>query len=243
MGKLHVGEWLRRVGSDNMKGRLITLEGISGMGKTYFFQQLKEKYKNNPDIVFQDEITDGNHKGFSDTLFEILYSTKSRFFDIGNPKAETLLIAAKQSFDEANYIEPLLNDGKIVICDRGYDTICIVEGIMLSKKYNGSSKEYSNMIYSFLNNFNMIPNRTILLDGNIRESIKRAEERDRKEKDFNLYTKSEKSILTECAKLYREFSKIYKDRIIKINRDNVSENVFQDIMKVIEEEIKIRKEG
>ena len=45
---------------------------------------------------------DGNHENYGSKIFEILFATKSRFFDIGNPKAEALLIAAKQAFDEDN---------------------------------------------------------------------------------------------------------------------------------------------
>lgn len=217
-----------------MKGCLITIEGISGIGKTYFFNKLKEQYKDNKNIIFNGEITDGNYKGYTETLYNVLSSTNSRFFDLGNPKAETLLIAAKQSFDEENIIVPAINSGKIVISDRGYDTICIVEGIMLAKKYPGSAKEYSKMIYKFLQNFNILPQKTIFLDGNIENSIKRAEKRDLK-LNYPKYTASEKKILYDCAKLYREYSKDYKNRIEKINIEN--ENAYNEIIKIIEKEI------
>ena len=127
--------------------KLITIEGISGSGKTYYFNRLKEDFKNDERIYFNGEITDGNHKNYGSKIFEILFSKKSRFFDIGNPKAETLLITAKQALDEDNYILPALNDDKIVISDRGFDTICIIEGIMYTKKYGGNLSDNVNMLY------------------------------------------------------------------------------------------------
>ena len=77
-----------------------------------------------------------------------------------------------------------------------------------------------------------------MLDGNVEKSICRAEKRDMKN-SYNEYTEEEKSIIKECFKLYKEYSIIYKDRIITINRDE--KNAFKKIVDVIEEEI--RKEG
>ena len=207
--------------------KLITIEGISGSGKTYYFNRLKEDFKNDERIYFNGEITDGNHKNYGRKIFEILFSKKSRFFDIGNPKAETLLITAKQALDEDNYILPALNDDKIVISDRGFDTICIIEGIMYTKKY---LSDKVNMLYDSLYLFNRVPDITILLDGDIDKAIKRTEKRD------NLaYTDEEKLILKNSAILYRE--KGLDDRFIIINRDQDSEIVYQEIKNVINNEL------
>ncbi len=219
-----------------MNGSLITFEGISGMGKTEYFNRLKTIYKDSSNVKFNGEITDGNHKGYAQTIFEILMSTNSRFFDLGNPKAETLLIAAKQAFDEEAYIIPKLNQGNIVISDRGYDTICIVEGIMMAKKYGDTAIKYCNEIYNFLYNYNILPNRTILLTGDVESSIERAEGRDK-----NKYTCEERRILLECAELYNYYSNIYTNRFEVINRDREDEEVLYDIDSVVKLELK--KEG
>lgn len=220
-----------------MKGSLITFEGISGMGKTEYFNRLKNLYKDNLDVTFNGEITDGNHIGYADKIFEILLSTGSRFFDLNNPKAETLLIAAKQAFDEENYIIPELNKGNVVISDRGYDTICIVEGIMMAKKYGETPMKYCNQIYNFLYEFNILPDKTILLDGNVEKSIKRAESRDNKK-----YTVEERRILYECAELYKYYSQIYTNRFEVINRDKIDEEVLDNINNVVKLELKRKKE-
>ena len=212
-------------------GKLITIEGISGSGKTYYFNKLREEYKNDDRIFFNCEITDGNHENYGSKIFEILYSKKSRFFDIGNPKAETLLITAKQAFDEDNFILPALKDDKIVISDRGFDTICIIEGIMYTKKYGGNLIENVETLYCVLKYFNRVPDTTILLDGNINNAITRAEIR-----DGLPYTKEELKILNECSMLYNY--KANEERFITINRDQDCNDVYQQIKDVIEKELK-----
>ena len=215
-------------------GKLITIEGMSGMGKTYFFNKLKEEYKNNKKIVFNDEITDGNHNKYADKIFDILYDTKSSFFDLGNPKAETLLIAAKQAFDEEDYILKELNNNKIVISDRGFDTICILEGIMLSLKYNIDLIENVDKLYNILKVFNRKPDKTILLTGNKNKSIKRAQERDKK-----LYTEKEKIILNKSYELYNYYSNKFA-RFVIINRDKNENEVFNNIKGIIDNELEGR---
>ena len=54
-------------------GTLITIEGISGSGKTYYFNKLKEKYKDDSRVIFNGEITDGNHKDYGSKIFDILF--------------------------------------------------------------------------------------------------------------------------------------------------------------------------
>ena len=211
-------------------GKLITIEGMSGSGKTYYFNKLKEDFKDDDRIYFNGEITDGNHENYGSKIFDILFSNKSRFFDIGNPKAETLLITAKQALDEDNYILPALNDDKIVISDRGFDTICILEGIMYTKKYGGNLSDNINMLYDSLCLFNRVPDITILLDGDINKAIRRAEIRD------NLaYTSEERLILENSARLYRE--KALEDRFVLINRDQDCDVVYQEIKNVISNEL------
>jgi len=213
-------------------GTLITIEGISGSGKTYYFNKLKEKYKDDSRVVFNGEITDGNHENYGSQIFDILFSTKSRFFDIGNPKAEALLIAAKQAFDEDNYIIPMLEEDKIIVSDRGFDTICIIEGIMFTRKYGGKLEDNVNMMYSTISQFNKIPDLTIVLDGDFEKALVRAETRD------NLaYTDDEKKILLTSAFLYKELAN-KSERVICINRDEDEEEVFKNIVNVIEKEIK-----
>ena len=86
-----------------MKGQLITIEGISGVGKTYYFNKLKKLCDKNK-IIFNSEINDSRQFGYNKKIFDVLTSTNNRFFDTGNPKMETLLIAANKQMTKKDLL-------------------------------------------------------------------------------------------------------------------------------------------
>ena len=75
-----------------MKGTLISLEGISGTGKTFYRKKLEEEYKDNNGIIFIKEIFDEAQKGLNSKIFSALYHTEDRFFNMGVPLTETMLL-------------------------------------------------------------------------------------------------------------------------------------------------------
>lgn len=201
-----------------MKGKLITLEGISGIGKTYFSNQLKLIF-NEKNVFFHKEIMDEKHKGINKQIFNILCSTDSKFFDTGNPKMETFLIAAKQANDEENAIIPAMQAGKIVISDRGLDSICVYQGILFAKKYGKDPLDYTLNLYEKLKGLCLTPDKTILFTGDIFKAIDRAETR-----DSDRYNEEEIQILTQASRLYLEIAKRNIDRFCVINVDKLTNN-------------------
>lgn len=213
-----------------MKGKLITLEGINGIGKTYYFNYLKSVFN---DIYFNGEINDQGHQGINKSIFEILLSTNDRFFDTGNAKMETLLIMAKQANDEERVIIPRLNNGENVISDRGFDTVCAVQSIMMYRKYGGNIMDHFNNVYMTLRTFNLLPDKTILLTGDIDSSIRRATLR-----DGYPYSDSELDILKKESSIFRMLSEIDKDRFVVIDVDRDTESIKNDLVMTLKRVIK-----
>lgn len=209
------------------RGKLITIEGICGIGKTKCFNELKES-DNLSDTLFNDEINDKCTDEYNKRIFEILTSKKSRFFETGNPKMEALLICAKQTNDEESFVIPALNNYKNVISDRGFDTVCITEGIKMSKKYGFSEKESIMKLYEYLSFFCIIPDKTILLTGNVDNSITRAEKRDEKK-----YTPDEIYIIKRTAYWFSFMAKKFKERFIVIDADLC--DTKKEIIKILKE--------
>ena len=103
---------------------------------------------------------------------------------------------------------------------------------MFTRKYGGRLEDNVDMMYSTLSNFNKVPDLTIVLDGNFSKALLKAEKRD------NLpYTNEEKEILFSSSLLYKELVN-KSERVICINRDEDEEEVFKNIVNVIEKEIK-----
>lgn len=208
------------------EGKLITLEGINGIGKTYYFNFLREALKD-LNIRFNAEINDDVHSGINKSIFEILLSTNSRFFDTGNPKMETLLILAKQANDEERFVLPSIREGQSIVSDRGFDTVAIVQGIMLYRKYGGDLLHHINEVYKTAIKFNMIPNKTILFTGDFDKSLQRATIRDKQE-----YSKEEIEILKMESEILHELSQREKDRFIVIDVDRDPIEIKSELVRV-----------
>lgn len=201
-----------------MKGQLITIEGISGVGKTYYFNKLKKLCGKNK-IIFNSEINDSRQFGYNKKIFDVLTSTNNRFFDTGNPKMETLLIAAKQANDEERFINPTIEKGLTVISDRGYDTVCILEGIMYSLKYNTKLEKDIDDLYLTLTKYCKVPDKTILLVDDYDKCISRATKRDKMD-----YNDKEKYILNKSYEYFIKMSLKYNERFYIINLNKLSED-------------------
>lgn len=208
------------------EGKLITLEGINGIGKTYYFNFLREALKES-NIRFNAEINDDVHSGINKGIFDILLSTNSRFFDTGNPKMETLLILAKQANDEERFVLPSIREGQSIVSDRGFDTVAIVQGIMLYRKYEGDLLQHINEVYKTAIKFNMIPNKTILFTGDFDKSLQRATLRDKQE-----YSKEEIEILKMESEILHELSQREKDRFIVIDVDRDPIEIKSELVRV-----------
>ena len=201
-----------------MKGQLITIEGISGVGKTYYFNKLKKLCDKNK-IIFNSEINDSRQFGYNKKIFDVLTSTNNRFFDTGNPKMETLLIAAKQANDEERFINPTIEKVLTVISDRGYDTVCILEVIMYSLKYNTKLEKDIDDLYLTLTKYCKVPDKTILLVDDYDKCISRATKRDKMD-----YNDKEKYILNKSYEYFIKMSLKYNESFYIINLNKLSEN-------------------
>ena len=67
---------------------------------------------------------------------------------------ETLLILAKQANDEERFVLPSIREGQSIVSDRGFDTVAIVQGIMLYRKYGGDLLQHINEVYKTAIKFN-----------------------------------------------------------------------------------------
>ena len=105
------------------KGKLITIEGCEGVGKSSQINLLKEYcVKNNIDAIFTRE--PGGTKTAEKIRDIILHSKKGEVDD----KTELLLYIAARSAHIAEVIKPNLMLGKIVFCDRFTDSTLAYQG-------------------------------------------------------------------------------------------------------------------
>jgi len=101
------------------KGKLITLEGIDGTGKSSIAKMLKNKF---PDAVFTAEPTHG-------WTGEAVRTAIKKDVD---PLAELFLFMADHAEHIASVVKPALDSGKLVISDRYSDSRCAYQGALLA---------------------------------------------------------------------------------------------------------------
>lgn len=212
-----------------MRGNLYSLEGISGTGKTYYRKKLEEVINNDGNTILIKEIFDEAQKGLGQKIFSALYHTKDRFFNMGLPYTETMLLLARSMYKYESTIKGLIDSGKTVIEDRSIDTIALYQAILIAQKYGGNPMEIAENIYSFVKVFRPLPEKTFLLYGNPDLSIKRAEERDGKP-----YKPEEVKLLNAVDKFYQIYADKHPERFVKLNIQELSpEQIIKKMQDVI----------
>jgi dTMP kinase len=154
---------------NNMKGILITFEGIDYSGKTTHVKKLvgylrRKGYK----VILLRE--PGGEK-ISESIRQVLLSSKN----IGmNPLTELLLYIASRAQLVSKIILPALKQGKIVICDRFYDS---------TLAYQGYGRGLDKKMIEYLNKISVYkvkPDLTILVDIPIEIFVKRMRKNNKK---------------------------------------------------------------
>jgi dTMP kinase len=148
-----------------MRGKLITLEGIDGSGKSTVVKKLQE----NPEIstyepVFTREPTRGTLTG---TAVEKAIKSDT------DQLAELFLFTADHAEHLAKFVKPALESGKSVISDRYSDSRYAYQGITL-KKYMENPLEWVRSIHK---GWTIVPDLTFLFDIRPEDSIERCGKR------------------------------------------------------------------
>ena len=100
----------------------ISFEGIDGSGKTTQIQNLKKFFEDRGDEVVL--VREPGGTDFSEKIREFLLDKNN---DIGT-EAELFLFEAARSDLTRKIIKPALADGKVVICDRFFDSTSAYQG-------------------------------------------------------------------------------------------------------------------
>ena len=148
------------------QGRFITFEGGEGAGKTTQIARLHDFLSGQDIKVIKTREPGGTPQGAA--LRELLLTgDKERW----TPMAEALLMTADRAEHVARVIDPALNEGHWVICDRFADSTRAYQGIA-----GALGLECVNQLQAMITG-HMKPDLTILLDIDPETGLARAQER------------------------------------------------------------------
>ncbi|MCX9085389.1 MAG: dTMP kinase [Candidatus Methanoperedens sp.] len=127
------------------KGKLITLEGIDGTGKSSVARMLENKF---PDAVFTREPT---HSWIGNAVKRSIGSDT-------DPLAELFLFVADHAEHIATVVKPALNAGKNVFSDRYSDSRYAYQGATLSNIFDDAM----GFVQNIHGGWTVVPDLTIL---------------------------------------------------------------------------------
>jgi len=128
-----------------MPGKLITLEGIDGTGKSSIAKILKKRF---PEAIFTTEPTDS----------WIGKTVKRSIESDADPLAELFLFIADHAQHIAKVIRPAIDNGKTVISDRYSDSRYAYQGATLSNIFDDAM----GWVQSIHKGWTIAPDLTIL---------------------------------------------------------------------------------
>lgn len=146
-----------------MKGIFITFEGIEGSGKSTQLSMLNKWLTDHDYDVVATREPGGTKIG--EKIRELLRSGSKD--DVFSPRTELMLFEASRAQHMEEIILPALNNGKIVLCDRFFDSTTV---------YQGVARAIDTDIVHILNDFSSFekkPDLTIILDIDVDESMNR----------------------------------------------------------------------
>lgn len=202
-----------------MTGKLIVVDGLDGAGKTGAIEKISEYFTNTkvPHIVTREPggtqlanfIRMGLRHGFEGVTDEPMVM------------AEVLLFNAARADHVDRVIRPAMADGKIVLCDRFFDT---------TLAYQGGGRGIDQGVLQGIHQLaiGLYPDYTFIIDGPPEVFLRRMKDETRDE--VNKFDQLGLSFYTRAREVYLEQASIYPEVYSVINGDCSREQVFAQFL-------------
>jgi len=213
------------------RGVFITLEGLDGSGKTTQMKRLAAWLARRglePIVLRQPGGT-----ATGDRIREILLDSRSTAVA---PITEMALMFADRAQAIAEVVQPALDAGKIVICDRFTDS---------TEAYQGGGRQLGSQVVLELHRVicgNLQPDLTLLLLPSFTVSLARARHRNvRMEsetgKDENRFESEKDAFYRRVWEKYHEIASREPDRVVLVEGDLSIDEVHEQIIESVAERL------
>jgi len=213
------------------RGVFITLEGLDGSGKTTQIKRLAawlERRGQEPVLLRQPGGT-----AIGDRIREILLDSRSRALD---PMTEMALMFADRAQAIAEVIQPALDAGKIVVCDRFTDS---------TEAYQGGGRQIGSAVVLDLHRLicgGLQPDLTLTLLPGFAVSLARARHRNiRAEvetgRNENRFETEKDAFFRRVWEKYHEIAAREPDRVVLIEGDLSVDEVHEQIIESVAEQL------
>jgi len=219
------------------RGLFITFEGLDGSGKTTQMRRLAAWLTSSGHNVVT--LRQPGSTALGDRLRAVLVDSRSESA-LGpiTPLAEMALMFADRAQAIAEVIQPALDQGKIVLCDRFTDS---------TEAYQGGGRELGSEIVLDLHRLlcaNLQPDLTLLLLPSLEASLARARSRNQRTAaqagaDENRFEQEEDAFYARVWRKYREIAAREPARVVLIEGDLGIAEVHEQIVEAVAERLLI----
>ncbi len=197
------------------KGLFITFEGIDGCGKTTQLENVRKLLEENG-IECVTTREPGALK-LGSQIREILLHYDGVVAD----NCEMFLFLADRSQHVETFIKPMLEEGKVVLCDRHTDSTIAYQGYG-----RGGDVEKLTELNKIATN-GLVPDLTFLFDVSVETGHERAG------KDLDRLELAGKEFFERTRQGYLTLAKQHPERIKVINAEKSKESVYNDVKSLI----------
>lgn len=210
------------------KGIFISFEGPDGSGKTTLLNHvadtLTQRFGQSMVLVTREPGGDPLAEKIRDLLFNDNFSGM-------DGRTEALLFAAARRQHLIQDVNPALESGKIVLCDRFVDS---------SVAYQGAGRGIGEQAVWDLNQFaidGVLPNLTVYLDLPVEVGIERIKKH--RQNQVNRLDREQLAFHRTVREGYLHLANRYKERIVKVDATMPQDLVYDKVMSLIEKRFPI----
>jgi dTMP kinase len=218
-------------------GLFITLEGLDGSGKTTQIERLAAWFKKRRPAVETVVTRQPGGTATGDRIRALVPDSRSTGLA---PMTEMALMFADRAQAIAEVIQPALDQGKIVLCDRFTDS---------TEAYQGGGRELGSAPVLELHTLvcgNLQPALTLLLLPSLESSLLRARRRNQRVQaqsgaDEGRFESEQDAFYVRVWRKYREIGEREAARVVLIEGDLSIEEVHERIVDAVAERLNKRE--
>jgi dTMP kinase len=199
------------------RGRLISLEGLSGVGKTYLTRRLIEAASVPTPPLVIEEFSQRRQDGDVDLGRRLLRTLATaaqgeHFLRAGFPKSETLLLLAIKMHDfEATL--PHLLAGRTVIEGRSIHSTAVYQSLIMHPDDHHAAAASVMRILDTAAHWRPLPDLTIVITDDPEAAVRRAETR-----DGTIFTAEQWAVHHQAGKLFEHLATIDTEHVRLLDR-------------------------
>lgn len=205
-------------------GFFLTFEGLDGSGKTTQLRRLASRFEAHGEHPLVTRQPGGTRVG--DRIRALLLDSKTENL---SPRTELALMFADRAQAISEIIQPALDQGRIVLCDRFTDS---------TEAYQGGGRELGSDVVLKLHETlcgGLKPDLTLLLLPDFDRSLARARRRNQRQsgEDENRFEREDQLFYRRVFDMYRTIAARDSLRVVTIDGDAPIEDIHARILQVV----------